>query len=782
MTGGFVTEQIRLRGVVQGVGMRPALWRLAHRLGLKGEVRNDANGVLIRVQGSEVQCTQFVEMLEKNPPVLARIDSIERYRLTAHFANFSDFTILPSTDQGKQTGVAPDAATCPDCLAEILDPDNRRYRYPFTNCTQCGPRLSIIEHIPYDRHNTSMARFVQCPACRQEYDNPADRRFHAQPNACPACGPRLWLEDSQGSRMDLSSEKDAIALAVDYLKNGRIIAVKGIGGFHLMCDASNSQAVSQLRHRKRRYQKPFALMARDLNVIAHYAELTDAERSLLQSPAAPIVILDTSESAPKSLPVEVAPGQRTLGFMLPYSPLHHLLLQPFEHPVIMTSGNPSDEPQCIDNDAARRKLADIADFFLVHDRDILTRSDDSVMRVMQDRPRILRRGRGIAPLSILLPAELASNKKILAMGAALKNSFCLLRSGEAILSQHIGDLENSSCLQDYRHNLALFRRLFEFQPELIVVDGHPDYLSTQLGRQLAAEEGIPVTAVQHHHAHIAAGMAEAEMVPGDRVLGIALDGLGIGPKGECWGGEFLEVSYGHCQRLAGLPAVAMPGGTQAMKEPWRNTLAHLLQLADWNTLDQQYGSLSILRYLKQQPLDTLKTMIEKNINSPRASSAGRLFDAVAGAIGLCRERVTYEGQAAIELESLAFPYLTAERENAYAFTLDVDGFRLEALWTALLADLARGVDAGVIAARFHQGFANGIVEGATTLLRSSELDQVVLSGGVFQNRFLLEQVTTSLELKGYRVHSASLSPLNDGGIALGQAVCGLQAALYPERA
>lgn len=774
MTGGLVTEQIRLRGVVQGVGMRPTLWRLANSLGLKGEVRNDGNGVLMRVQGFEAQCNQLVETLVRNPPALARIDGIERHRLPIHSVIFSEFTILPSTEQGRQTGVVPDAATCPECLAEILDPDNRRYRYPFTNCTRCGPRLSIINRIPYDRNNTSMARFHQCPACRQEYENPADRRFHAQPNACPVCGPRLWMEDNRGAQLETSAGQDAIALAVEYLKSGSIIAIKGIGGFHLTCDASNPEAVRRLRHRKRRYQKPFALMARDCHVITRYAVLSDAERHLLQSPAAPIVILDTvEETAPQTLPDDVAPGQRTLGFMLPYSPLHHLLMQPFEHPLIMTSGNPGDEPQCIDNDAARRTLSDIADFFLFHDRDIITRSDDSVLRIMQSKPRTLRRGRGLAPLSIVLPTGLESGTKILAMGAELKNTFCLLQAGEAVLSQHIGDLESSTCLQDYRHNLALFRRLFDFTPELIVVDKHPNYLSTQLGRQLAAEEGIPVIAVQHHHAHIAAGMVDAGLSPDERVLGIALDGLGMGPNGDLWGGEFLEVGYGHYHRLAGLPAVAMPGGTQAMKEPWRNTLAHLLQLTDWTTLYQRYGSLDILRFLKQQPLHNLHIMIENNINSPRASSAGRLFDAVAGAIGICRERIRYEGQAAIELESLATPYLTAERESAYAFPFSGDGFSLQIFWSALLADLMQGVDAGAVAARFHQGFANGIVNGATTLLRSRGLDQVVLSGGVFQNRFLLEQVTTGLEQNGYRVHSASQTPLNDGGLALGQAVCGL---------
>lgn len=768
----IIAEQIRLRGTVQGVGMRPTVWRLANDLGLRGSVCNDAEGVLILAQGTSRQLDQLIQSLREQLPPLARIDSIERQPHSSDVAFHNGFQIQRSQSGHSHTGIAADAATCPACLAEIFDPNDRRYRYPFTNCTHCGPRLSIIKAIPYDRANTSMAAFPQCPDCQREYDEPGNRRFHAQPNACPACGPSLWLEDAQGQRLQPQTPDDVITLCAQVLHAGKIVAIKGIGGFHLACDATNANAVRQLRERKQRYHKPLALMARDIDVIHQFAKLNEQESTLLKSPAAPIVILRSTTTTDTVLAADIAPAQNTLGFMLPYTPLHHLLLQTFDNPVVMTSGNRSQEPQCIDNQEARERLSQIADYFLLHNRDIVTRSDDSVMRVVRAQPQLLRRARGLAPHSLRLPMVVNEGKTILAMGAELKNTFCIVRDGEAILSQHIGDLEDATTLQDYRHNLVLWRKLFDVQPDLIVVDQHPNYLSSQLGHDLAAHDNIPICSVQHHHAHIIACMAEHRLDATDRVLGIAMDGLGLGPAGEWWGGEFLRVDYLQCERLAGLAPVAMPGASQAMREPWRNTLAQLLEFADWEKIVAKFGTLDLIRYLQQKPLHNLQRMIDHQINSPHASSAGRLFDAVAAALDICRDNASYEGQAAIELEALATPSFAAQAEHGYPFPLQANQLQTAALWPALLTDLLHGVAPNIIAARFHQGFASAIADTALQLLQVNSLNTVVLTGGVFQNRLLLERVAFLLEQHQVQVLSPVQTPLNDGGLALGQAVYG----------
>ncbi len=768
----LLVQHIRLRGVVQGVGMRPTVWRYATELGLHGDVCNDGEGVLIRVCGSNEQLQQLIAHLQQNPPALARIDAIE--------TSMGDQTPLPpcfqiitSTSSSITTVIAADAATCPACVQEISAPLNRRYRYPFTNCTQCGPRFSIMKGIPYDRGNTSMDNFEQCPLCRAEYEDPANRRYHAQPNACPVCGPQLWLEDNAGQRPNPVGEMDAIALAAHHLKQGKILAIKGIGGFHLACDATNRTAVEQLRLRKKRFAKAFALMARDNNVIARYAKLSSTELELLRAPSAPVVILDALPNAIHPLPDAIAPGQTSLGFMLPYSPLHHLLLQEFDLPLVMTSGNVSDEPQCLSNDIVQQRLNNIADYFLMHDRDILNRGDDSVVRIVHQHPRVLRRGRGMAPHSITLHHQFKSPNKILAMGAELKNAFCLLQQNSAVLSPHMGDLEDATTFQDYQKNLALFQRLYEFDPDLVVVDGHPNYLSTQLGRKLAMEKNIPIVSVLHHHAHIASVMAEAGLEPTAEVLGIALDGLGMGEQGALWGGEILKVSFQYCQRLGGLQPVALPGGAQAMREPWRNTLAYLLQLGTIPQLQHDYGKLDILEYLQHQPLHNLQRMIEKNLNSPQASSAGRLFDAVAAALNIARDRAHYEGQAAVEMEALAAPRMDQEAGSGYPMN-EVDN-RIDTLitWKCILAELRQQIPADIIAARFHHGFANAVVRLASRLAAEHKLSQIALAGGVFQNRLLLELIASKLERGGFVVHIPQQVPVNDGGIALGQAVVGM---------
>ncbi len=764
----MIGQGIRIRGIVQGVGMRPTVWRLAHECGVRGEVWNDAQGVLIHAWAEQHALDEFIERLQREAPPLARIDCVECSALSERTAP-EDFRILHSRDGETHTGVAADAASCPACLAEVSDPNNRRYRYPFTNCTHCGPRLSIIRTVPYDRANTSMSVFPMCPACQAEYDNPADRRFHAQPNACPECGPRVWLEDGEGRPLSPGADEDAVATAARLIREGEIVAIKGIGGIHLACDAGNAEAVARLRHNKQRYHKAFALMASDLAMVQRYAAVTESEAALLQDNAAPIVIL---QARGETLPLEIAPGQNSLGFMLPYTPLHHLLMQEMARPIVLTSGNRSDEPQCIDNSDARERLAGIANAFLLHDREIVNRLDDSVIRIADDAPRMLRRARGYAPQPLNLSGDLTGERSILALGAELKNSFCLLRMGEAVLSQHMGDLEDAATYRDYLHNLALYRKLFDFRPDRIVVDRHPNYLSTQFGRRLANEEGIELIEVQHHHAHIVACMAEHAIPREQKVLGVALDGLGMGEEGELWGGEFLLSDYVSFKKLAGLQPVAMLGGAQAMREPWRNTLAQLLQLPDGEQLMDRYSDLDIVRFLRQQPLDTLRTMLSKGLNSPLASSAGRLFDAVAAALGICREQAGYEGHAAIELEAVASPFFIAERDSSYGFTWHDGLLSWQPLWSELFADLQRGLERGRIAARFHHGVAHAVSEVAARLASQHGIEVVALNGGVWQNRLLLEESSRLLRAQGLRVISPRNVPANDGGLSLGQAVIG----------
>ncbi len=764
-------EEIRVRGLVQGVGFRPAVWHLARECGLVGEVWNDAEGVLIRAWGEAEQLSRFVQRLEAEAPPLSHIEKIERARITGP-APTRQFSIVASQQGEILTGVVPDAATCPACLTEVLDRHDRRFRYPFTNCTHCGPRLSIIRAIPYDRRNTSMSPFRQCQRCQAEYDNPADRRFHAQPNACADCGPRVWLEDSQGKMLDTGERADAITQAIELINQGAILAIKGIGGVHLACDAGNPQTVARLRQTKRRYHKAFALMARDLAMAERYARIDPEEATLLQSTAAPILVLDARGC--EALAPEVAPNQTTLGIMLPYTPLHHLIMQGLDRPMVLTSGNRSDEPQCITNEEARNRLAGIADYWLLHDRDIVNRLDDSVVRLVDGRARMLRRARGYAPAPIQLPPGFEQTPPILAFGGELKNTFCLVRDGKAILSQHMGDLEDPTTHRDYRHNQALYQQLYDHQPEILVVDRHPDYLSTQWGREQAQQRRLPLQEVQHHHAHITACMAEYGLPLGcDSVLGIALDGLGFGEDGAIWGGEFLKVEYPQYEKLAGFLPVAMIGGAKAMYEPWRNTYAHLVAAQGWERVVGDYPELELTHYLDSKPIGNLNTMLERGLNCPLASSAGRLFDAVAAALGVCRDLASHEGQAAIELESITDSDELA-RGKCYGFTREAhaDGLVLswQPLWFGVLDDLNAGVAASVISARFHQGLSTAVSAVALDLCAEHQLKTVVLSGGVFQNRLLLTLISERLRAAGLRVLSPSQLPANDGGISYGQAV------------
>jgi hydrogenase maturation protein HypF len=771
-----IARQIRVRGIVQGVGFRPTVYRIAQDCGLRGWVRNDAEGVLIGVAGPADAIAQFVDTLQRDVPPLARIDQIIQTEMDVGAIAETNFVIAQSQTGRVQTKIAPDAATCLACRAEVFDPDSRYYRYPFTNCTHCGPRLSIIRRIPYDRPNTSMAGFPMCVDCQQEYGDVLNRRFHAQPVACAVCGPRVWLED--GSGVSIGRDWAAIAHAALLLKNGEIVAVKGLGGIHLACDATQEAAVQQLRQRKRRYDKPFALMARDVEMIQRYCAVDDSERSLLTHPTAPIVLLRQQSEPPSSaIAPSVSPALSTLGFLLPYTPLHHVLMAELDGPIVLTSGNLSDEPQCIDNETARDKLGAIAAYFLLHDRDIVNRVDDSVVRVVPGQTthqrQILRRARGYAPAPIALPVGFETAPPILAMGSELKNTMALLQDGEAILSQHLGDLENTAALNAYQDTLDLYQHLFDHTPEAIAIDQHPEYLSSKLGQQLAESQALPLYPIQHHHAHIAACMVEHGLpLDAPPVLGIALDGLGYGSDGTLWGGEFLRADYSGFERLAHFPAIAMLGGEQAIRQPWRNTYAHLMAVLSWDELWQNFGGLELVQYLDQKPRSLLDQMLATQLRSPLASSAGRLFDAVAAAVGCCREVVSYEGQGAIALEALIQPNdWKSAQPSAYAISItsgDRPSMDLKPLWLALLNDLRDGAPSPLISARFHWGLAHAIATLARHLTQSHHLTHVILSGGVFQNQVLLVAVQEQLTQAGLTVLTPHIFPPNDGGLSLGQ--------------
>ncbi len=753
---------VRVRGQVQGVGFRPTVWHVARSLELSGEVCNDGEGVLARLYGPVEQLSAFEPALRRACPPLARIERIERRWID--YREHPAFIIRPSRPGALNTAITPDAATCPRCLAEIRDPKNRRHRHAFANCTHCGPRLSIVRRIPYDRANTSMAAFPMCVTCQREYEDPADRRFHAQPNACPDCGPRLWFEDRAG-RID----GDPIALAARAVRDGRILALKGIGGFHLICDARNSEALQSLRTRKRRPAKPFALMAADLKQIRQYARLGDKEASLLSSAAAPVVLLDALPN--NRLPEALAPGQNTLGFMLPYTPLHHLLLDRLDAPIVATSGNPGGLPPCTDNTQARRQLAGVADCFLMHDREILNRVDDSVSRVLEGQIQILRRARGYAPAPIALPPGFEQAPEALAYGGELKNTFCLIKSGRAILSQHMGDLENLETFQDYEHNLALYRQLFDHRPTRLAVDLHPEYLSTKRGYDDARSNHLPVLAVQHHHAHIAACLVDNQWpLQSGPVIGIALDGIGMGDNGALWGGEILLADYRGYRRLAHLAPTPLPGGIQAMREPWRNTLAQLQRALGEGWRD----AAALPSGWRNLPVAAIEQALRRDVNCPPASSAGRLFDAVAALLGSCIDHQQFEGQAALSLEALTdLSECRAQWKHAYPLRLNASGdtwlIDPASLWPPLLRDRQNGVSKATISARFHAGLARAFGNAAIRLALRHDVHHIALSGGVMQNRLLLPLLQQDIARAGLRPLIHRQVPANDGGLSLGQA-------------
>jgi hydrogenase maturation protein HypF len=743
-----VRARVRVTGIVQGVGFRPFVRGLAVSLGLAGFVGNDSDGVFAEVEGDDHAVDAFLSALRTQAPPLARVEAVRAERLPPTGAK--GFAIVASrAGAQRRVAVSPDAATCDACLRELRDPGDRRHRYPFLNCTDCGPRFTIVRDVPYDRSRTTMAGFELCGDCAREYHDVSDRRFHAQPVCCPRCGPRLQLVDAAGATV----AGDPVVGAATLLRAGHVVAVKGLGGYHLAALAASEAAVSALRSRKHREDKPFAVMVADLDAAGRLCHVDDAEARLLTSARRPIVLLRRRIAA--ALAPAVAPGNRFVGLLLPYTPVHHLLCAELDAPLVLTSGNVSDEPIAYRDDDALARLAGIADAFLTSDRPIHVRTDDSVARVFRGRPLLLRRSRGYAPQPLTLPVP--TTRPVLACGAQLKNTFCVVKGRQAFVSHHIGDLENYETLRAFTEGVAHYRRLFDVAPELVAHDLHPEYLSTKYALDL---DGVDLVAVQHHHAHIASCLADnGEVGP---VIGVAFDGLGLGDDGTIWGGEFLVADLADYERVAHLRPVAMPGGAAAIREPWRMAAAYL---------DARYGDavpdgLDVVRRNAERWRDVLAAA-RAGVNAPLTSSVGRLFDAVAAIVGV-RDRVNYEGQAAVELEQ------RADRREAAAYRARLTsgaGLVVESddFVGAAVDDLLAGTDTAVIAARFHNGLADAVVAVCETLRETHGLDVVALSGGVFQNLLLLERAVAGLEDAGFRVLVHAAVPPNDGGISLGQA-------------
>ncbi|MBI5296450.1 MAG: carbamoyltransferase HypF [Chloroflexi bacterium] len=758
--------RIHISGIVQGVGFRPFVYNLATRLGVKGWVNNTSAGVDIHAEGDEAALQAFIEKLSSEKPALAVIDQFTVREIAPE--QFTTFDIQHSTAiAGAFQPISPDVTICPDCLRELFDPSDRRYRYPFINCTNCGPRFTIIKDIPYDRPKTTMAGFPLCADCEKEYKDPTNRRFHAQPVACSVCGPHIWLESHNTQH---ATNEDAMIETQRLLAEGKIVAIKGLGGFHLACDATNASAVSELRARKLRVDKPFALMMPDLETVERHCFISDDERELLQSTARPIVLLKRKPES--NIVEEVSPKQQWLGVMLPYTPLHYLLFVDSNverltfnvSPLVLTSGNLSEEPIATDNDDARKRLSKLADAFLMHNRDIHIRCDDSVVRVFEDNRKStienrksiypIRRSRGYSPFPVKLPFDVP---QLLAAGSELKNTFCITNGNYAFLSHHIGDMENYETLQSFEQGVEHFEKLFRVKPVAIAHDMHPNYLATRYALERAEREGLPLIAVQHHHAHVAACMAEHGL--NEPVIGVSFDGTGYGEDGAIWGGEILVADYASYQRAAHLEYFPLPGGDAAIKRPARTALALLWSLGlDW---DERLAP--VTEFCAEDQV-TLRVQLEKKINTPQTSSVGRLFDAAAALAGV-RQRVNYEGQAAIEFEALA----DEAEAGGYPFELSQARVQTRSAVEALVADVLAGVPLPKISARFHNGIANVLRVVALEIKGQTGIQKVVLSGGVWQNITLLRRTLSLLGSDGFKVYIHREVPTNDGGLSLGQA-------------
>jgi hydrogenase maturation protein HypF len=759
-------RRIHISGVVQGVGFRPAVWRTARDLALGGWVRNSSSGVDIHLEGPEPALASFPDAFRSSLPPLAAIDSWEEAVVEA--AGASEFVIVASeSEPGASLPVSPDVATCDDCLRELRDPSDRRFRYPFLNCTNCGPRYTIVRDIPYDRPLTTMAGFPLCAACAAEYDDPGDRRFHAQPVACPDCGPRVWLErgSADGAAAAGAGETpspvargdEAIARVRADLASGAVVAIKGLGGYHLACDAASEDAVATLRQRKQRDARPFALMTADLDAVRRHVLVDDVARALLEHPARPIVLLPRRPGSPVA--ASVAPGRHRLGFMLPYTPLHHLLLAPGDdapETLVMTSANLTDEPIVYRDEDARARLGPLADLLLLHDRPIHVRCDDSVATVAAGGPYLLRRSRGHAPLPIALPF---AAPPLLATGGELKNVFCLTRDRHAYLGHHIGEMGHLETLRAFAAGVEHLGRLFRVEPALVVHDLHPDYQTTRWALEHASAANLPTLAVQHHHAHLASCLAEHGRPLDTRAIGVTFDGTGYGPDGVIWGGEFLVGGYAGYERALYLRPCPLPGGDAAARHPWRVALAWLREL------DQPWSAdLPPVRAADPEAREVLAAQLDQGINTPRTTSMGRLFDAAAALAGLTA-RVRYEAQAACELEAAA----DHADHGAYPFAIAGQEVDPRPALASLVADVRSGVPLPVIAARFHDGVTAMVLAACEHLRRETGLDTVALSGGVWQNVLLLERTVASLAGAGFTVLVHRRVPASDGGLALGQA-------------
>jgi hydrogenase maturation protein HypF len=755
-----IRAQVVVRGIVQGVGFRPFVYRLAQEHQLSGWVLNSTQGVVIEVEGPQQRIDGFIAGLKASPPPQAVIERVETNLLPP--VGYSSFIVEASREGDEFVLISPDICICADCLNELRNSHDRRWAYPFINCTNCGPRFTIISDIPYDRPKTTMSAFTMCPRCDEEYHNPADRRFHAQPNACALCGPRLELAMNGTRPAEAPPREEPIESVRRLLAEGAIVAVKGLGGFHLACDAINASAVATLRERKQRVDKPFAVMSPDVDTVRRYCQVSEGEAQLLESPARPIVLLRRKPDSP--IAAEVAPANNNLGVMLPYTPLHYLLLSDGATPaplaLVMTSGNMSEEPIAIGNQEALERLSPLADYFLLHDRDIYVRCDDSVTRLFRGREAMLRRSRGYAPFPVRLNLEL---KEILACGAELKNTFCLTKGTYAFLSQHIGDMENYETFASYQAAIEHFQRLFRVNPRAVAYDLHPDYLATRYALELAEAQNLRRVPVQHHHAHVVSCMAE-NGVEGE-VIGVALDGTGYGTDGHIWGGDFLLADCRRFRRLGHLKYVPLPGGDAATKRPYRMAVSHLLSAFGEEALDLP---LELWTQIEPTELALVRRMMAAKVNCPLTSSCGRLFDAVSALLGV-RGVVNYEGQAAIELEMLAADGVNEvydwSRPSSYSIIIDP-----APVLGGVVSDLRRGEDRAVISAKFHNTIADVVVGVSRAARERTGINRVALSGGVFQNMYLLGRTLDGLESQGFEALIHHQVPTNDGGIALGQAV------------
>ena len=750
-----IRKNIIIKGIVQGVGFRPFIHKLVQNYNLSGWVLNSNQGVEIEVEGKTEEINSFVNNIKKKLPPLARIEKIEVNQLP--LIGYKGFSIKKSIVKKESSFVlvSPDISICEDCLQELFDPYNRRFRYPFINCTNCGPRFTIIKDIPYDRKKTTMNNFKMCSLCQGEYDNIEDRRYHAQPNACADCGPQVSFYQNKIKLEGI----DPIEEAAKLLKEGKIGAIKGLGGFHLACDATNNKAVARLRRLKNREAKPFAIMSFNLEKIRQYCKLGEKEKEWLVNRARPIVLLQKKEDSLIS-PL-VAPRNNYLGVMLPYTPLHYLLLKDNFTALVMTSGNITDQPIIADNLEAMEKLDGIVDFFLSYNRDIFNRCDDSVIKIINNDNVFFRRSRGFVPNPIILDFKL---KEVLALGGELKNTISFSKENYIFLSQYLGDLRSVETLEFFKESIKSFKKMFRVKPEIIACDLHPDYLSTQYAEEIKIKEGLRVVKVQHHHAHIVSCMAENKVK--EKLIGVAYDGTGYGDDGNIWGGEFLLCDLKKYFRVGHLKYFPLPGGDKAIVEPWRMAYSYLYSIygPKAKTLD-----INFIRRIDYDKLSIIEKMIDKNINSPLTSSCGRLFDAVSSLIGI-RDEISYEGQAAMELESFCASGITGR----YKFNIDKEEEKFiinpQEIFIDIIADLKKGLDKKVMATKFHNTVAKFTVDLCGKIRENTGINEVALSGGVFQNKYLTEKVVFLLEDKGFKVYIQRKVPPNDGGVSLGQAV------------